>query len=176
MKKITFSLLSIIMLVAMALPIASVSVLPASSVLVLAQPSSWPNDTQWMYPANCYSDPAGDEHPANLDLVGNEAIGPAAYYYFGTDYAFFRERVEGDPSGPVKFASAAWVVLFDLPVAGNYEYILGINGIDETVELWNNTDKKSLIWDPILKDKAEQLLQEYSTATYARIVEDGTGH
>ena len=66
MKRIAFSLLSVVMLIVMALPIASIPVLPVGSVLVLAQPSSWPNATQWMYPANCYSDPAGDEHPDQL--------------------------------------------------------------------------------------------------------------
>jgi len=40
MKRIAVSLLSVVMLIFMALPIASLPVLPAGSVLVLAQPSS----------------------------------------------------------------------------------------------------------------------------------------
>ena len=168
MKRIAFSLLSVVMLIAMALP--------AGSGAVLAQPSNWPGDAEWMYPANCYFDPHEDEHPAQLDLIGNDTIGPAAYYSFGTDYAFFRERVLGDPSGPGKFASYAWVVLFDLPERGNYEYLLSLNGNDETVELWNNTVRENLTWAPLLKDEAEIKIKEYSTADYARIVPDETGH
>jgi len=178
MKRIAFSLLSVVMLIVMALPVASIPVLPAGSVSVLAQPSSWPNNTQWTPPSDCYCDPQDQPHGESyLDLVGNDTIGPAAYYYFGTDYAFFRERVEGDPSGhPSKFAQAVWVVLFDLPEAGNYEYLLSLNGKNETVELWENTVKKYLIWNPILKDPAEDIVWSNSTADYARIVADETGH
>ena len=177
MKRIAFSLLIIIMLIVMALPVASIPVLPAGSVSVLAQPSSWPNATQWTHPSNCYYDPQ-DQPPGKsyLDLVGNDTIGPAAYYYFGTDYAFFRERVVGDPSGTDNFTQNVWVVLFDLPVAGNYEYLLSINGQKEQVQLWNNTVKQSLIWNPILKDPAEDIVWSNSTATYANITNDGTGH
>jgi hypothetical protein len=177
MKRIGFSLLSVVILIAMALPVASIPVLPAGSVSVLAQPSSWPNATQWMYPANCYSDPAGDEHPDCLDLIGNDTM-PAAYYYFDTvnGSAFFRERVVGDPSGPGKFAQAAWVVLFDLPEPGNYEYLLSLNGNGETVELWNNTVRENLTWNPLLRDEAEIKIKEYPTENYTRIVLDGTGH
>ena len=178
MKKIVFSLLSIIMLVAMTLPIASVPVLAPGSALVLAQPSIWPGDTDWMYPANCYCDPAGDENPNQLDLIGcYDTIGPAVYYYFDTvnGYAFFRERVEGNPSGPGNFSQSVWLVLFDLPEPGNYEYLLSLDGKNEKVQLWNNTVQEYLTWAPLLKDAAEQLLQEYPADTYARIVADGTG-
>jgi len=150
--------------------------LPGGSAAVLAQPSSWPNDTQWTHPSNCYCDPPEDEYPTWLDLIGNDTIGLAVYYYFGADYAFFRERVRSNPSGTDKFAQDAWVVLFDLPEPGDYEYLLSIDGKDETVEFWNNTVKGSLIWNPILKDPAENIVWTNSTATYARIVDDGTGH
>jgi len=153
MKKIAFSLLSVVMLVAMTLPVGS----PA----VLAQPSNWPDDANWTYPTDCYFDPPEDEHPDWVDIVGNKTIGPAAYYYFDTDYAFFRERVIGDPSGPGNFSQSVWLVLFDLPEPGNYEYLLSMDGKDEKVQLWNNTVQESLVWNPILKDEAEQLLQEY---------------
>ena len=178
MKRIAFSLLSVVMLFVMALPVASIPVLPAGSVPVLAQSISWPSATQWTHPSNCYYDPQ-DQPPGEsyLDLVGNDTIGPAAYYYFGTDYAFFRERVEGDPSGPPsKFAQDAWVVLFDLPERGNYEYLLSLNGQNETVELWENTEQKYLIWNPILKDSPENIVWTNSTAAYANITDDGKGH
>ena len=82
--------------------------LPGGSAAVLAQPSSWPNDTQWTHPSNCYCDPPEDEYPTWLDLIGNDTIGPAVYYYFGAGYAFFRERVRSNPSGTGKFAQDAW--------------------------------------------------------------------
>ncbi|MBA7504695.1 hypothetical protein ES706_03349 [subsurface metagenome] len=168
MKQIAFSLLSVVILVAM--------VLPDGSPAVLAQgPGYWPSDIQWTHPTDCYCDPQEDEYPAQLDLIGNDTI-PAVYYYFGADHAFFRERVRGDPSGTNNFTQNAWVVLFDLPEPGNYEYLLSLDGKDEKVQLWNNTVKESLVWDPILKDPAENIVWANSTATYANITDDGTGH
>ena len=169
MKRIAFSLLSVVVLIAMALPVGSGA--------VLAQPSNWPGDAEWIYPANCYSDPQEDEHPAQLDLIGNATM-PAAYYYFDTvnGSAFFRERVLGDPSGPGKFASNTWVVLFDLPERGNYEYLVSIDGNNETVDLWNNTVRENLTWNPLLRDEAEIKIKGYPTENYTRIVPDGTGH
>jgi len=75
------------------------------NVVVSGDPgeSIWPDDGDWDTPANCNCDDAGDESPSPLDLDGC----PAVYYYFGEDYAFFRERVNGDPSGPGGFGQYA---------------------------------------------------------------------
>ena len=150
---------------------------------LVAPPSGWPTAANWTHPTVCYCDPQGDQNPKELDLIGcyNDGtydIGPAVFYYFDTvnGYAYFRERVRGDPSGTGIFGQKAWVVLFDLPAPGNYEYLVGIDGLHEKVQLWENTVKASLVWNPILKDGAEVIHWEGSTATYARILPDGTGH
>ena len=177
MKRVMFSLLSVVMLITM--------MLPAGSPAVMAQSISWPASGNWTATTDCFCDPQGDKSPAESDLIGcyddgDYDIGPAVYYYFDSDpagYAYFRERVAGDPSEPVKFQQKVWVVLFDLPVPGNYEYLLSIDGGAEEVQLWENTAKEYLVWNPILGDEAETpLLPAYPTATYARIVDDSTGH
>ncbi len=181
MKKIIFSLVGVVIVLAIALP--------AAATLGVAQPLTWPTAANWTHPAVCYCDPT-DQPPGEdyLDLIGcyNDGtydIGPAVFYYFDNvnGYAYFRERVKDNPSkkgGPPgdKFKQNAWVVVFDLPAPGNYEYILGVDGNAEEVQLWENTDPKALVWDPILKDKADTLRWSNSTATYAQIQSDGTGH
>ncbi len=163
MKRRLISLVGMIVLIVMLLPTTMPVATAAPDIL-------WPE--VWDTP-DCNCDVQGDESPAELDLVGC----PAVYYHFGTEYAFFRERVNGDPSGPGKFAQKAWVVIFDLPAPGNYEYLLSLDGLHEEVRLYQNTTQEALVWNPILKDEADTLLgPTYSTADYARIVADGDGY
>ena len=161
------------------------AVLPFGGQVVSADPDpspTWP--TSWDYPADCRCDPVdqpwGERY---LDLIGvggcDAASEYAVYYHFDTTpdgYAYFRERVSGNPAGPVKFAQKAWVVLFDLPAEGDYEYLLSINGVDEQVQLWENTVSQPVEWSPILNDPAESIVWSGSTDTYARIVSTGSDY
>lgn len=126
-------------------------------------------------PADCYCDSQGEPGIGAdwFDLTGcYDTIGSAVYYHFGDNYAYFRERVDGDPSGVGMFKQGTWVVLFDLPAPGSYEYLLSVNGkVQEQVELWHNLDDFSTIeWNPILGDEADGIIWSGSTADYARIV------
>ena len=59
-------------------------------------------------------DPAGDESPSAVDLVG-DAAHPAAYVAHDASYLYFRYRVNGDPAGSGGFQSYAWNALMQVP-------------------------------------------------------------
>ena len=181
-KKVIVLLFSILTVGTMVL-----AVLPFGGQLVSADhdppppPPTIPWPTSWDYPADCRCDPVDQPWGENyLDLIGisgcDAANEYAVYYYFDSSYAYFRERVYGYPlqwpSG--KFQQKAWVVLFDLPAVGDYEYLLSINGVEEEVQLWENTDSQPVEWSPILNDPAENIVWSGSTGTYARVVPAGS--
>ena len=89
--------------------IFAMAIMLVAPVTVDAATVSWP--TSWTTPSQCAIDPVNDENPANADLIGdntNAAVGFAD----DSDFRYFRERIDGDPSGPGGFAQVAWVVLF----------------------------------------------------------------
>jgi uncharacterized repeat protein (TIGR01451 family) len=129
-------------------------------------PPVWP--TGWSQPQDCFADPANDESPANLDLIGDNTTS-AVGFASDADHFYFRERLDGDPSGPGGFDQKAWVVLFQT-ASPDYQFLLSVNGLDERVQLWQNTTPAGAIdFDPLLNDPAETILWEGDTATYARI-------
>jgi len=117
------------------------TLLPVGVRSVLAQttpPVVWPST--WNTIGACAeTEPAGDKTPASSDLVGGVGKS-AAYFQSDANYLYLRERVSKTPSGAGGFDQYAWVVLVQTVGADPYKYqwILSLNGVDETVNLWRN--------------------------------------
>jgi len=125
-------------------------------------------------------DPAGDESPNAVDIVG-DATHPTTYMAWDDTYVYFRFRVNGDPSGPNGFAQSAWVMLLQVP-SGNafqYQFELSLNGkgapddygnsggqAGDTVEVWKNDPAVNISFNPTFNDPSETRLyaQRYDFA------------
>ncbi|HWP65999.1 MAG TPA: hypothetical protein VNO26_08815 [Candidatus Limnocylindria bacterium] len=114
--------------------------------------------------------------PAGVDLAG-DATYPAIYIAHDADYAYFRYRVDGDPSGPGTFAQYSWTALMQVPWGDpfRYQYQLSLNGKDETVEIWENTVASVIDFAPLFQDSSEVLLFSAPSAGLARIAPAGDG-
>jgi uncharacterized repeat protein (TIGR01451 family) len=131
-------------------------------------------------PLDCgVGDPAGDETPAPVDLVG-DAAHLAAFYAYDASFVYFRLRVDKDPAGAGGFASYAWTALMQVS-GGNpfqYQYELALNGKSNTVEVWANTQAEDVDFSPLFNDPSEVKLftQAAMTAPLARhtVAGDGT--
>ena len=102
------------------------------------------------------SEPAGDESPSAVDLVGDAAHAPA-FAAHDASFLYFRYRVNGDPAGSGGFHSYAWNMLLQVP-SGNpfqYQYELSVNGKSDTVEIWANTSAMDVDFSPLFNDPAE---------------------
>jgi uncharacterized repeat protein (TIGR01451 family) len=123
-------------------------------------------------------DPAGDESPSAVDLVG-DATHLAAYVHHDAAFLYFRFRVDGDPSGSGGFQSYAWNALMQVPSgsAFQYQYELSLNGKSDTVEIWANTSAEDIDFSPLFNDPSETKL--FSTpaaaAPLARYLPAGDG-
>jgi uncharacterized repeat protein (TIGR01451 family) len=130
-------------------------------------------------PLDCGAgDPAGDETPSAVDLVG-DAAHLSAYYAHDGSYVYFRFRVNGDPGGSGGFASYAWTALMQVP-SGNafqYQYELSLDGKSDTVEVWANTNASDIDFSPLFNDPAEVKLfsQNAATTPLARHLVAGDG-
>lgn len=85
------------------------------------------------------TDPVGDVSPVETDIVGSTAF-PAAYYGYDGTNIYFRIRLNADPRFKTGFKNFAWGVLFDTD--GNpstYEWVLAVNGTNNSVDLIQNT-------------------------------------
>ena len=118
-------------------------------------------------PLACQADePAGDESPSAVDLVG-DASHRAAYFAHDASYLYFRYRVDGDPAGSGGFQSYAWNTLMQVP-SGNpfqYQYELSLDGKSDTVEVWANTSASNIDFSPLFNDPAETNLFTTPAAT-----------
>jgi hypothetical protein len=153
-------------------------------------------DNVVLTPLTCGTDePAGDETPLSLDLVGTEEF-PAAQVGFDEHFLYFRYRVNRAPNGPGGFDQFAWVALLQVP-NGNpfqYQYAVGLNGDGaaddfgnngDTVEIWQNTVASNIDFSPVFADVSEVRLfaQRYdfvsadtaNTAPIARLLPTGDG-
>ena len=109
--------------------------------------------------------------------MGDSSDG-AAFYSFTEDYAFFRERVVGDPlavgANQGFLLNACWVVVFDFDSSNGYEYLLSLSGKEgeeneigepeEAVRLFENAIEGKQIpflMDPTNTDIAEILREEF---------------
>ena len=130
-------------------------------------------------PLDCgIGDPAGDETPAAVDLVG-DATHLSAFMGNDASFLYFRFRVNSDPAGSGGFASYAWNALMQVP-SGNpfqYQYELSLNGKSDTVEVWANTSASNIDFSPLFNDPAEKQLfsQPAMTTPLARHLVTGDG-
>jgi uncharacterized repeat protein (TIGR01451 family) len=154
------------------LSLLALLVYPALQVNAIAE-VTWP--TAWTYPTQCAEDPANDENPASIDLVGtasNQAVG----FYSDSNFMYFRERVGSNPISGDKWDQKAWVVLFQT-TKPNYQYLASLNGKDDKVQLYQNTSASGPVdFSPLLNDPAESLVHDSAALTFARSVSAGGGY
>ena len=132
----------------------------------------WPDD--WETPSSCISDAANDENPNSVDLIGDVST-PAVGFAVDSDYAYFRERVNGNPAGSGGYGQYAWVVLFQTSKP-EYQYLFSLNGKAEKVQLWENTIPDGAVdFSPLHNDPAETKLWEDEAYQYSRIVSNADG-
>jgi len=141
--------------------IVSILIIPLTRS-AYAWPSSWITYTKG---GDALWDP-DDESPKGVDLRGDSS-NPAGFYGQDSSGLYFRQRVDGNPSGPGMFAQYVWSVLIESDGdPATYDWLLAIDGgVEEQVELWQNTVKSN---SPT--DSAESEKWSDSTGTYARIV------
>jgi uncharacterized surface anchored protein len=105
---------------------------------------SFPNDNQYVpVPLDGVpiTDPLGDVSPEETDIVGNSTF-PAAYYAYDGVNVYFRMRLNSDPRFKNGFRNFAWGVLFDTDgIPSTYEWVLTVNGLNNTLDLAQNTAK-----------------------------------
>ncbi|MBH0156312.1 carboxypeptidase regulatory-like domain-containing protein [Fictibacillus sp. 5RED26] len=98
-----------------------------------------------------YADVIRDISPAGTDIVGNASF-PSFYFAYDEINVYFRMRVRSDPRNSAKtaFANFAWGVLLNTTgVAGTYDWLLAVNGLNKRVNLVQNTTKQVNSWsDP----------------------------
>lgn len=112
-------------------------------------PASWRVYTKNGVPVE---DPVDKKKPPGIDIVGNQTF-PAVYFQFDGTSIFFRIRLNGNPVSGGSLIDYNWGVLFDTDLnPETYEWLITVNGEDNTIELWKNWIK----W-PInsFKDAAE---------------------
>lgn len=133
---------------------------------------NWP--PTWETPNSCISDPANDENPGSTDLIGDTG-NPAVGFATDSSFAYFRERVNGNPAGSGGYDQYAWVVLFQTSKP-QYQFLASLNGKDEKIQLWQNTSPAGAVdFSPLLNDPAETKLWEVDAYQYSRIVSNSDG-
>ncbi|MFW0779053.1 carboxypeptidase regulatory-like domain-containing protein [Rossellomorea marisflavi] len=86
-------------------------------------------------------DVLGDESPASTDLVGNSTFPTGFFAYDGTN-VYFRLRLEADPRNNqlTGFRNFSWGVLINTTgVAGTYNWLFNVDGLNNRVSLIQNT-------------------------------------
>jgi len=113
--------------------------------------------------------------PSLVSFAGDHANPPTFYYYDG-DYLYFRYRTDADPSGSHGFAKYSWTALMQVPSGNRFRYQLSLNGKNDTIEIWRNTQASDIDFSPVFHDDAEQQLYtvSYKTGPLARRVAAGT--
>ena len=117
-------------------------------------------DTVAWAPLACdANEPAGDESPSAVDLVG-DASHRAAYFAHDASFLYVRMRVDGDPAGSGGFASYAWNTLMQVPSGDpfQYQYELSLHGKSDAVEIWANPSASDIDFSPLFNDPADTKL------------------
>ncbi len=159
------------------LALAAFLVLTACATTARAQAPDFDAVT-WKPLACAAGDPAGDESPSAVDLVG-DAAHRAVVYAHDDAYLYVRFRVDGNPGTTGHFVNYTWNLLMQVP-SGNpfqYQYELSLNGKSDTVEIWANTSAKNISFSPLFNDSAETKLfsEPAGTTPLARGMVTGDG-
>ncbi|MGG4167943.1 carboxypeptidase regulatory-like domain-containing protein [Rossellomorea vietnamensis] len=94
-------------------------------------------------------DVLGDESPVSTDIVGNSTF-PAGFFAYDGTNVYFRLRLNGDPRNNqlTGFRNFAWGVLINTTgVAGTYDWLFNIDGLNNRVSLIQNTVKLVNSWN-----------------------------
>ncbi|MBW3113649.1 carboxypeptidase regulatory-like domain-containing protein [Bacillus sp. MCCB 382] len=94
-------------------------------------------------------DVLGDESPASTDIVGNSTF-PAGFFAYDGTNIYFRLRLNGDPRNNqlTGFRNFAWGVLINTTgVAGTYDWLFNVDGLNNRVSLIQNTVKLVNSWN-----------------------------
>ncbi|UTE75620.1 carboxypeptidase regulatory-like domain-containing protein [Rossellomorea sp. KS-H15a] len=94
-------------------------------------------------------DALGDESPVSTDIVGNSTF-PAGFFAYDGTNVYFRLRLNGDPRNNqlTGFRNFAWGVLINTTgVAGTYDWLFNVDGLNNRVSLIQNTVKLVNSWN-----------------------------
>ncbi|MCM2605594.1 carboxypeptidase regulatory-like domain-containing protein [Rossellomorea marisflavi] len=86
-------------------------------------------------------DVVGDENPPSTDIVGNSTF-PAGFFAYDGTNVYFRIRLDGDPRNTqlTGFRNFSWGVLINTTgVAGTYNWLFNVDGLNNRVSLIQNT-------------------------------------
>ncbi|MEW4288285.1 carboxypeptidase regulatory-like domain-containing protein [Rossellomorea marisflavi] len=86
-------------------------------------------------------DVVGDENPPSTDIVGNSTF-PAGFFAYDGTNVYFRIRLDGDPRNTqlTGFRNFSWGVLINTTgVAGTYNWLFNVDGLNNRVGLVRNT-------------------------------------
>ncbi|MBY6036635.1 carboxypeptidase regulatory-like domain-containing protein [Fictibacillus nanhaiensis] len=96
-----------------------------------------------------YADVVNDMDPASIDIVGNANF-PSFYFAYDEINVYFRMRVRSDPRNftNTSFLTFNWGALFNTTgVAGTYDWLLAVNGLNNRVNLIKNVIKEVNSWN-----------------------------
>ncbi|WP_282137851.1 carboxypeptidase regulatory-like domain-containing protein [Rossellomorea aquimaris] len=94
-------------------------------------------------------DVLGDESPVSTDIVGNSTF-PAGFFAYDGTNVYFRLRLNGDPRNNqlTGFRNFSWGVLINTTgVAGTYDWLFNVDGLNNRVSLIKNTVKLVNSWN-----------------------------
>jgi large repetitive protein len=94
-------------------------------------------------------DVLGDESPASTDIVGNSSF-PAGFFAYDGNNVYFRLRLNGDPRNNqlTGFRTFSWGVLINTTgVAGTYNWLFNVDGLNNRVGLIQNTNVLVNSWN-----------------------------
>ena len=151
----------------------------SATVAVAPTPTPAPNlvwPSVWSTPNSCVSDPAQDENPNEVDLIGTTGT-PAVGTASDANYLYFRERINGDPGLVTSLHQFSWVVLFQTSTP-QYQYLGAISGKEgNKVLLYDNTthspDSGGVDFSPLLNDPADNIVWQGDSGSYGRVTGSG---
>ncbi|MBN9654118.1 carboxypeptidase regulatory-like domain-containing protein [Halobacillus sp. GSS1] len=94
-------------------------------------------------------DVLGDESPSSTDIVGNSQF-PAGYFAYDGQTIYFRIRLNTNPvnSQLTGFRNFAWGILVNTSgTPGVYDWLVNVNGLNNTINLVQNTVKQVNSWN-----------------------------
>ncbi|RLQ93334.1 carboxypeptidase regulatory-like domain-containing protein [Falsibacillus albus] len=140
---------------------------------------AFPSNTQYLpilVNGSPLFDHTDDESPRSTDIVGDSTY-PAAFFAYDGTNVYFRLRLNEDPRNNklTGFQNFSWGVLINTTgVAGTYNWLFNVNGLNSTVNLIKNTTIQVNSWN----DPAEGLgggepnfSQAISNYNFARVVQ-----
>jgi hypothetical protein len=117
--------------------------------------------------------------PDNVDIFnGTSGTLPSLYWAFdsSSQVLFFRQRLQGDPrqpADPSNFKQYTWTTNLDLDGDGFSDFLVQVNGFDDTVQVLYDADDDNL-YDPSACATGGDIVFEVATITTTQVT-DQTG-